>query len=184
MLECILQRATIASWSIWFKCVCVCVCVCVCMWARMCVSVSPSFEIFSAYILSFLLNQREEERLHGVDKHLSIPKITKMCVTLVDNCDFLQKWFHALFYFKPRGLQDLSSPTRDRTYALGSEGRVLTYGLPGNSPEAILNQSSLQRDTFEPLPLHDRRYVSLLGFRATEKEKTGINSLPFWESLQ
>ena len=116
-----------------------CVCVCVCMWAHMCVTVSPLFEIFSAYILSFLLNQREEERLHGVNNHLSSLKITKMCVTLVDNCDFLQKWFHALFYFKPRGLQDLRSPTRDQTYALGSEGRVLTYGLPGNSPEVILN---------------------------------------------
>ena len=57
----------------------------------MCVTVSPLFEIFSAYILSFLLNQREEERLHGVNNHLSSLKITKMCVTLVDNCDFLQK---------------------------------------------------------------------------------------------
>ena len=160
------------------------VCVCVCTRACICVSVSPPFEIFSAYILSFLINQREEEMLHGVENHLSSPNITKICVTLVDNCDLLQKWFHALFYFNTRGLQDLSSPTRDWTCALGSEARVLTYGLPGNSPEVILNQSSLQRDTFEPLPHHDMKYVSLLGFRATEKEETGINFLPFWESLQ
>ena len=113
-----------------------CVCVCVCMQACICVSVSSPFEIFSAYILSFLLNQREEERLHGVDNHLSSPNITKMCVTLVDKFDFLQKWLHALFYFNPRGLQDLSSPTRDWTCALDSEGKSLNLWATRKFPRS------------------------------------------------
>lgn len=43
--------------------------------------------LFSAYILYLPPNQMEMERFHGVYIHLPSPNITKVYVTLVDNCD-------------------------------------------------------------------------------------------------
>ena len=38
-----------------------------------------------------------------------------------------------LLFFWPQGMQDLSSPTWDRTYLLQWKHGVLTTGLPGKS---------------------------------------------------
>ena len=43
-----------------------------------------------------------------------------------------------LILIAPQDLWDLSSLTRGQTLALGSELRVLTIGLPGNSREWLL----------------------------------------------
>lgn len=50
-----------------------------------------------------------------------------------------------LFPGRAHSQQDLSSPTRDPSLALGLGGRVLTSGLPGVPVYAILRISNLQK---------------------------------------
>ena len=57
---------------------------------------------------------------------------------------YLKKFFRELLAAL-QGLRDLSSPARDQTCALGSESRVLTTGLPGESPEPVLSATCQDR---------------------------------------
>ena len=74
----------------------------------------------------------------------------------------MNQQFHSWVFFffflaVPRSLWDFSSPTRDWTWALGSEEHAfLTTGLPGNSPLLGIylekkQKTLIQKDTCTPM---------------------------------